>query len=132
MKTRALNLFTGLIFLGVMFASFESQARPPLQHPARGAIQSIDPTNHTLVLAEPKSTTNRVFVWKNSTRFRVGWHKASPDALRVGQSVKVYYRRESGRLVLREVRWSETSRRQKQGRPSVSAPLKDLEGFSPG
>lgn len=113
MKLPALTLIRFLILLGLTLAAFETQARPPVQHPAQGVVQSIDPTNHTLVLTEPKAATSRTFIWKDSTRFRVGGQKASPDSLHAGQPIKVYYRRESGKLVLREVRWSEANRNQK-------------------
>ncbi len=110
MKLRTITFAPLLLMLGVMFAAFESQANPPPTHPAQGTIQSIDLTSRTLVLAEPKAATNRVFVWKSYTRFRAGWHKASPDSFRAGQAVKVCYRREVGRLVLYEVRLSEANR----------------------
>lgn len=116
MKLPTLALTRFLILLGVTLATFETQARPPVQHPAQGVIQSIDVTNRTLVLTEPKAATNRIFIWKNSTRFRVGGQKVSPDSLHAGQPIKLYYRRESGRLVLREVRWSESNRSNLQDR----------------
>lgn len=109
MNRSAHNLLRSLLAVGFLFTAYQSQAHPPLQHPARGVIQSLDLTNHTLVLAEPKTATNRVFIWKSYTRFRVGWHKASPASLQPGQSIKVSYRREIGRLVLYEVRWSEAT-----------------------
>lgn len=108
MKLPTLTLTRFLILLGVTLTAFETQARPPVQHPAQGVIQSIDLANHTLALTEPKAATSRSFIWKDSTRFRVSGQKASPDSLHAGQPIKVYYRRESGRLVLREVRWSKT------------------------
>lgn len=105
MTSRTFKLFL-LLLLGALFARFESYALPPIQHPARGVIQSIGSTNRTFVLAEAK--TNRVFIWKSYTRFRHGWHKASPEMLQAGQAVKLWYRREIGRLVAYEIRWSET------------------------
>ncbi len=114
MKLPALTLIRFLILLGLTLAAFETQARPPVQHPAQGVVQSIDPTNHTLVLTEPKAATSRTFIWKDSTRFRVGGQKASPDSLHAGQPIKVYYRRESGKLVLREVRWRDSNRSEHQ------------------
>lgn len=105
MKSRTLKVFL-LLLLGTLSARFECHAHSALQHPAHGVIQSIDSTNRTFVLAEAK--TNRVFVWKSYTRFRSGWHKASPEMLQAGQAVKLSYRREIGRLVAYEIRWSET------------------------
>lgn len=106
--SHASKLFGTLLFVGIMWAGFQCYAHTPLQHPARGVIQRVDHTNRTLVLMESKTGTNCVFLWKNFTRFRRGWHKASPDLLRAGQSIKVSYQRDIGRLVLYEVRWSET------------------------
>lgn len=116
---RAFRLFGALLFVGTLLSGFQSYALAPLQHPARGVIQSIDHTNRILVLAESK--TNRVFVWKNYTRFRRGWHKASPDMLRAGQAIKISYRREIGRFVLYEVRWSDTAPTNSLGSPSPQA-----------
>jgi len=113
MKLPQLNVAFVLILLGMILVAFEASARPPVQHAAQGVVQSINLTSRTVVLAEPKATNNRIFIWKDSTRFRVGGQKASPDSLHAGQPVKVYYRRESGRLVLREVRWSEVSQKSK-------------------
>lgn len=116
---RTSRLFGALLLVGTLLASLQSYARAPLQHPARGVIQSIDYTSRILVLAESK--TNRVFVWKNYTRFRRGWHKASPDMLRAGQPIKVSYRREIGRFVLYEVRWSDTAPTNSLEKPSPQA-----------
>ena len=113
MKPRRLNLIRSLVLFGVLLAALKTQARPPIQHAAQGVIQSVDLTNHTLALSEPKVATSRIFIWKDSTRFLVGGQKTSPNSLRAGQPIKVYYRRESGKLVLREVRWSEANRNQK-------------------
>lgn len=109
MKPRRLNLIRSLVLFGVLLAALKTQARPPIQHAAQGVIQSVDLTNHTLALSEPKVATSRIFIWKDSTRFRLDGQKASPDSFRAGRTIKVYYRRESGKLVLREVRWSEAS-----------------------
>ncbi|ODU23874.1 MAG: hypothetical protein ABS95_02885 [Verrucomicrobia bacterium SCN 57-15] len=117
MKSRAFKLFP-LLLVGALLMRFESYAHAPLQHPARGVIQSIDQTNRTFALVEAK--TNRVFVWKSYTRFRRGWHKASPEMLYPGQTVKLWYRREIGQLVAYEIRWSET-----QTNKTVSQSVRD-------
>lgn len=121
MKSRTLKLFL-LLLLGALSARLECYAHSALQHPARGLIQSIDSTNRTFVLAEAK--TNRVFAWKNYTRFRQGWHKASPEMLQSGQAVKLWYRREIGRLVAYEIRWTETQ--------TNKIVLQSVRGSSPG
>jgi hypothetical protein len=104
MKPRhAQKWFGALLLVGVLTASFESHALPPRQHAARGVIESIDHAKRIVVLIQPKTEQNRVFVWNETTRFRRGWHKASPDMLRPGDEVKLWYRREVGRFVVREV-----------------------------
>jgi hypothetical protein len=105
--SRTSRLFGALLFAGSMSVGFQSHAHAPLQHPARGVIQSIDYTNRTLVLTESATATNRIFVWKSYTCFRRGWHKASPDMLRAGEAIKVWYRKEVGQFVLYEVRWTD-------------------------
>lgn len=103
------RLFGALLLMGVLTSAFESQALPPRQHAARGVIENIDYAQHTLVLVEPKTGTRRTFVWNESTRFRQEGKKVTADALQPGAAVKGYYRREVGRLVLRELRWSNTA-----------------------
>lgn len=121
MKLSTPNLVRFLILLGVTLAAFEVQAHPPVQHSTQGMIQSIDLTNHSLALVERKATNSRIFIWKDSTRFREGGQKASSDSLHAGQSIKVYYRRESGRLTLREVRWNKANSSELQGQTRTGA-----------
>ena len=110
MKPRhAHKWFGALLLIGTLTSGFESHALPPRQHAARGVIESVDQVKRTFVLLQPKSEQSRVFVWNDSTRFRRGWHKASPDMLRPGDEVKLWYRREIGRLVVREVRLNNTA-----------------------
>ena len=110
MKPRyAGKLFGALLLVGLLTSGFESHARPPRQHAARGVIESIDHARRTLVLVELKTGASRTFVWNDSTRFRQDGKKIAADALQPGTAVKGYYRREVGRLVLRELRWSNTA-----------------------
>lgn len=110
MKPRhAHKWFGALLLVGVLTASFESQALPPRQHAARGVIESVDHAKQSLVLVEPKTKTSRIHVWNDSTRFRQDGKKVSHDRLQPGMAVKGYYRKEAGRLVLRELRWSTTA-----------------------
>lgn len=108
-SSRASKLFGALLLMGVLTNAFESQALPPRQHAARGVIESIDYAQHTLVLVEPMTGTSRTFVWNDATRFRQEGKKVTADALQPGAAVKGYYRREVGRLVLRELRWSNSA-----------------------
>ncbi len=110
-SSRASKLFGALLLMGVLTNAFESQALPPRQHAARGVIESVDIEKRTLVLVEPKTKTSRIFVWSDSTRFRQDGQKTTHEVLQPGMTVRGYYRREVGRLVLRELRWSNTAPR---------------------
>lgn len=116
-SSRAPKLFGTLLLIGVLTSAFESQALPPRQHAARGVIESIDHANRTLVLVEPKTKTSRIYVWNDSTRFRQDGKKITSETLQPGMTVRGYYRREVGRLVLRELRWSSTAPRSSETAP---------------
>lgn len=103
-SSRAPKLF-GLL-IAVLIIAFESQALPPRSHAVRGVVESIDRAKRTLVLVDPKTGTSRIFVWSDSTRFRQDGKKVAPDDLQVGMVVKGYYRKEVGRLMLRDLRWN--------------------------
>lgn len=110
MKPRcAGTLFAALLLVGLLTSGFRCYALPPRQHAARGVIESIDHAKRTLVLVDPKTRTSRIFVWNDSTRFRQDGKKITPETLQAGIGVKGYYRKEIGRLVLRELRWSNTA-----------------------
>ena len=101
MKTTLNVLLLGGALL--LASAIESRALPPRQHAASGVIASIDYDTHTITLAPSKGDKPLVFVWKNHTRFSQGWSRICLCALEAGQNVKVYYRREVGQLVPREV-----------------------------
>lgn len=109
---RAGKLFGALLLVGLLTTGFDSFALPPRQHAARGVIERIDHAKRTLVLVDAKTRASRVFVWNDSTRFREDGKKTVPEALQAGTEVRGYYRKEIGRFVLREVRWSDASLRQ--------------------
>ena len=76
---------------------------PPRQHSVSGVITDIDRDAHTITLAPSNGDQPLVFVWKDYTRFSRGWSRICLGTLQPGQPVKVYYRREVGQLVPREV-----------------------------
>lgn len=99
---------TSLLILTVAVAAFVAAtangwAMPPRQHSFSGVITDIDRDAHTITLAPSKSNQPLVFVCKDSTRFSRGWSRICLGTLQPGQPVKVYYRREIGQLVPREV-----------------------------
>jgi hypothetical protein len=81
----------------------ESRALPPRQRAVSGVIASIDYDAHTITLAPSKDDKPMVFAWKDRTRFSQGWSRICLGTLEPGQPVKVYYRREVGHPVPREV-----------------------------
>ena len=86
-----------------MAAPANGWAMPPRQHSVFGVITDIDRDAHTITLAPSKSNQPLVFVWKGYTRFSRSWSRICLGMLHPGQLVKVYYRREVGQLVPREV-----------------------------
>ena len=84
-------------------ATANGWALPPRQHSVSGVITDIDREARTITLAPSKADKPLVFVWKNYTRFSRGWSRICLGTLQPGQPVKVYYRREVGQLVPREV-----------------------------
>ena len=100
MKYQPISL---MVAAGLSLAATSSLwALPPSQHAVSGVIEAIDHDAHTITLA-PRKGDHLVFVWKDSTRFSQGWSRICLGALEPGQSVKVYYRREIGQLVPRDV-----------------------------
>ena len=97
------NFIPMTVAAGLLLAATSNLwALPPRQHAVSGVIKAIDYDGHTITLA-PSKGDNLVFVWKDSTRFSQGWSRICLGALEPGQSVKVYYRREIGQLVPRDV-----------------------------
>ena len=84
-------------------ATANGWAMPPRQHSVSGVITDIDRDAHTITLAPSNGDQPLVFVWKDYTRFSRGWSRICLGTLQPGQPVKVYYRREVGQLVPREV-----------------------------
>ena len=113
MKSHCARKWPGLILLFGLLSGgcLNSFALGPRQHAIHGMVEDIDHTKRTLLLIDVKTHARRVFVWNNSTRFRHDGKKIRPEALRPGVEVKGYYRKEVGRFVLRELRWSNTGPR---------------------
>jgi hypothetical protein len=93
-----------LLGFALLFTTVSSSwAMPPRQHSLRGIVESIDQSTHTMTVAPMKGGQPLVFVWKDSTRFRQCWSRLCSGALQNGSPVKIYYRREIGQFVPREV-----------------------------
>jgi hypothetical protein len=101
MKTKLNNLLLGSA--PRLASAITGRALPPRQHSMSGEIEIIDFTNRTLILNVEKGQPSRLFVWNDSTRFSVKGAALDAEPLQPGRTVRVSYRREIGRLVLREV-----------------------------
>ena len=101
-----MNTTLNILLLGgsLLLASVtQSGALPARQHSVSGVITDIDHDARTITLAPSNGDQPLVFDWKDSTRFSQGWSRICLGTLQPGQPVKVYYRREVGQLVPREV-----------------------------
>jgi hypothetical protein len=89
---------------GALLAATPSAwALPPRQHAFNGVIDDIDCAGRAITLRAEKHAQPVAFVWDNGTRFTKQGGCAG-CGLASGGTVRVWYRREAGRNVLREVR----------------------------
>ena len=97
----AIFFVTSLLLLNV------ARALPPRQHLAQGTVAAIDRGEIVLAATPAGKDTPTVFAIKeNRTRWRENGKKAPLDHLKVGQLVRVYYRKEMGTWVATEVSWT--------------------------
>lgn len=83
-------------------------ALPPRQHSASGVVEAIDCASRTITLMSKDGAVPLRFVWNDSTRFsRTGG--CIKCSLGSNQTVRVWYRREVGQNVLREVSTKDAS-----------------------
>lgn len=77
-------------------------ALPPRQHSVTGVVETTDCASRTITLKPKAGGTALTFVWNESTRFtKTG---GGPQCgLGSGQAVRLSYRREPGRNLLRTV-----------------------------
>ena len=101
MKRAPILLVASLLLLDV------ASALPPIQHLAQGTVVAIDRGEIVLAATPAGKDTPTVFAIKEKrTRLRENGKKASVEHLKVGQLVRVYYRKEMGTWVATEVSWT--------------------------
>ena len=93
-----------LILSAMGWGSPKAWALPPLVHQKQGVIDSVHVPVRALVVRLEDSSETRAFIWTDRTRFMKGGVIIDPESLRKGMKVKVSYRKELGRFVLREVK----------------------------
>lgn len=101
MKTKL--ILNSVVIAAFVAAAMPGWAMPPIQHRASGVIIAIDHEAHTLTLARSRNDKSLVLVWNDATRFREHGQRICSGMLKPGQSIRLYYRREIGQLVPREV-----------------------------
>ena len=86
----------------LLAATPEAGALPPTAHLETGVVTTIDCASRSISIQPKPGAGAKTFVWNDSTRFS---HRGGCAQARIqqGQSVRVYYRREYGGNVLREV-----------------------------
>ena len=97
------NFIPITVAAGLILAARNSGwAMPPRQESASGVVEAINSTNRTLRLKPKDGGASLTFVWNDSTRFsyKGGCAKCS---FYPGQTVHMWYRREVGQNVLREM-----------------------------
>jgi hypothetical protein len=98
------SVFFSLSVAAAMLAAAPNAwALPPRQHSISGVIENFNITSHALTLNPGKGSKPVAFVWNAGTRF-TSHDGCARCSLVSGQTVRVTYRREVGRNVLREVR----------------------------
>lgn len=101
--TMKATTLTALLIGATLLATMpNATALPSRQHSVNGVVEAIDCTSQTITLKSKDGGEPLTFVWNESTRFtkKGGCAKCSLDS---GQTVKVWYRREVGQNVLREI-----------------------------
>lgn len=95
-----LSLITGLLL------ATGANALPPRQHFIDGTLASIDREKIALGAPLGKMDAPTVFVFEEGrTRFRESGKKRSVEQLKVGEMIRIYYKRENGVWVATGVSW---------------------------
>jgi len=110
-----LSLIRNAVVAGLCLAfTSSSWALPPRQHSVSGVIAKLDWSRREITLKSAGDAPGMLLAWNDRTRFTkpAGCVQCS---LAVGRQVGIYYRRELGQNMLREV--SSKGGTCKQGQP---------------
>lgn len=97
-----------LCFLaGLLFFTNIASALPPRQHLAKGTVSAIGPDAIVLTVdtAVSKDRPTSFAIKAGRTRLREDGKATALERIKVGQPVRVYYRKEMGVWVATEVSW---------------------------
>ncbi|MBX3732872.1 MAG: hypothetical protein KF791_09785 [Verrucomicrobiae bacterium] len=86
----------------LLTASPKARAFPPTAHLEIGVVTGINCATRSISIQPKPGAAAKSFIWNDSTRFS---HRGgcAHGGIEQGQTVRVYYRREYGQNVLREV-----------------------------
>lgn len=95
------------VVVAVLWAG-AAQALPVLAHRARNSVvRSVDVEKHLVLLeAEGRDEPTDFVVQEGRTRLRCDDRSAELKNLKVGQKVRLYYKREHGENVATEIAWN--------------------------
>ncbi len=110
---RTYRLVRSLLLIGLLASGSEAYAAHS-QRTEYGVVQTVDYTTKSFTIIPDKRTNAITFIWNGGTGFRqkspkpgANWisrlfslgEKNTADSLQPGRKVRVYYRKEYGRLV---------------------------------
>jgi hypothetical protein len=99
------TIATGLVIMLVL-AVAPAWALPLLSHALEGVVRAVDIKKRALEIdAGPTEGVREFIVVEGRTQLRRDKQAVTLDKLEVGQRVRLYYKRESGRLILTEIEW---------------------------
>lgn len=105
------------LLVAALSSGYEAHATPTKQIGVRGVIQTVDYTNRSFTVLNKKQVTE-TFIWNSRTWFRqktpkpdASWfarlfsfsQKASVESLQPDRTALIYYRKEYGQSVAREI-----------------------------
>lgn len=98
---------TFFLVLGLLFFASVASALPPRQHLAKGTVAAIGPDAIVLTVetTAAKDAPTSFAIKPGRTRLREDGRKVMLERPKVGQPVRVYYRKEMGVWVATEVSW---------------------------
>lgn len=101
---------TLFLFVGLLFFTNVSSALPPRQHLAKGTVAAIGSEAIVLTVdtAVSKDMPTSFAIKAGRTRLREDGKATALERIKVGQPVRVYYRKEMGVWVATEVSWKNT------------------------
>jgi len=98
-----------LLIVALCFCPTRVVALPPIPHLAKGTVTAITSGRIEIALECPdKEALTSFVIRKSRTHFWKDGKRTADERPSVGESVRLYYRKESGEWVATEVSWKTT------------------------